>query len=55
MVGVAARLFGSDRRWPAGAGVLILACALVLGIWPEPRTADAQQFLGAPSKKSRGS
>jgi LPS-assembly protein len=54
MVGAAARLFGSDRRWPAGAGALILACALVLGIWPEPRTADAQ-FLGAPAKKSRGS
>jgi LPS-assembly protein len=54
MLGTAARLFGSDRRWPAGAGALILACALVLGISPEPRTADAQ-FLGAPAKKSRGS
>jgi LPS-assembly protein len=46
MLGTAARLFGSDRRWPAGAGALILACALVLGISPEPRTADAQ-FLGS--------
>ena len=54
MVGAAARLFGTRRRWPAGAGAVVFGIALALGVWLDARPADAQ-FLGAPAKRSRSS